>query len=198
MFLLLIPVLAVVFLFSACGHGDKMHKKWSHHPVSVSMIHLKTGDPAGTIKLYRDRHGVVMKADISNVEPGFHGFHMHENPACGDNGSDAGPHYSPHEGKNHAGPYGDSHRGDLPMLYADPSGKISATVLAPKLRMRETFGRSLIIHASSDDYANSPGGARILCGIIEADAQYKKGLHHKEHGHDHEEHGHDHEKHGKI
>jgi Cu-Zn family superoxide dismutase len=44
-------------------------------------------------------------------------------------------------------------------------------VLAPRLKLTDLKGRSLMIHAGGDNHADHPqklggGGARIACGVI--------------------------------
>jgi superoxide dismutase, Cu-Zn family len=45
-------------------------------------------------------------------------------------------------------------------------------VVAPRLKVSDLKGRSLIIHANPDNYSDQPeplggSGARIACGVIE-------------------------------
>ena len=67
------------------------------------------------------------------------------------------------------------HLGDLPVLVANQAGVIRTPVLAPRLRVHDLYGHSLIIHAHGDNYRDHPralggGGARYACGVI------KKGI----------------------
>lgn len=69
------------------------------------------------------------------------------------------------------GPYGKGHLGDLPVLEVDNNGNATLPILAPRLQLNEIKNHSLIIHAGSDNYSDTPlklggGGARIACGII--------------------------------
>jgi len=83
----------------------------------------------------------------------------------------AGGHYDPKNTKAHGEPWGDGHLGDLPALYVDPDGTAVNPVLAPRLRMKNVRGRSLMIHVGGDNHADHPmplggGGARMACGVI--------------------------------
>lgn len=83
----------------------------------------------------------------------------------------AGGHYDPDKSDRHDAPWGTGHRGDLPPLFVDASGKASQPVLAPRLKMAELRGRALIVHAGGDNHADHPaplggGGARMACGVI--------------------------------
>ncbi|MCF8053532.1 MAG: superoxide dismutase family protein [Desulfobacterales bacterium] len=104
---------------------------------------------------------------------------VHENPDCGPLEKDgkrvpglaAGGHFDPQNTGRHEGPYGDGHLGDLPPLYADEHGRATLPVLAPRIKVKDIKGRSLMIHAGGDNYSDHPaklggGGARIACGVV--------------------------------
>ena len=83
----------------------------------------------------------------------------------------AGGHYDPAKTAKHLGPYGEGHVGDLPPLVVDGQGKSVLPVLAPRLKMTDVKGRSLMVHAGGDNFSDQPeplggGGARIGCGIV--------------------------------
>jgi Cu-Zn family superoxide dismutase len=71
------------------------------------------------------------------------------------------------------GPEGHGHMGDLPLLKANADGKVSETVVAPRLKsLDEVKGRALMVHVGGDNYSDKPkplggGGARFACGVIE-------------------------------
>ncbi|MCL2144111.1 MAG: superoxide dismutase [Cu-Zn] SodC [Endomicrobia bacterium] len=137
-------------------------------------------DKIGTVKISDSDKGLVVKAKISGLTPGEHGFHIHQNPSCGSHGADgsagpalaAGGHYDPDNTGKHLGPYGDGHKGDLPFLTADKKGKVNETVTAPRLTVNDIKNRSIMIHQGGDNYSDIPeplggGGARIAIGIIQ-------------------------------
>ena len=71
----------------------------------------------------------------------------------------------------HLGPHGEGHKGDLPALTVDASGKSTKRVVTPHLKLTDAKGRSIMIHAGGDNYSDQPaplggGGARIACGIV--------------------------------
>jgi Cu-Zn family superoxide dismutase len=137
------------------------------------------GAPVGTISAEDTPYGLLLTPDLNGLHPGLHGFHVHENPACGPKKKDgklvpggaAGGHYDPYGTGRHEGPYGEGHLGDLPPVYVDSEGSASVPVLAPRLTTADIKGRSLMIHAGGDNYADHPeklggGGARIACGVV--------------------------------
>ena len=88
----------------------------------------------------------------------------------------AGGHYDPLKTGRHEGPGGNGHAGDLPILYVevDEEGNSEVTthsVVIPKLKLSEIRGRSIMIHAGSDNFSDEPkpnggGDERIACGVI--------------------------------
>jgi len=136
--------------------------------------------PIGTIKLSDSPYGsgVLITPDLSSLPPGLHGFHLHEMASCAPGmkdgktmaGMGAGPHYDPDHTGKHEGPYGSGHLGDLPPLFVDNSGKATLPVLAPRLKLSDFPGHSLMIHAGGDNLSDQPplggGGARIACGVV--------------------------------
>jgi Cu-Zn family superoxide dismutase len=149
----------------------------------VAPMHLTDsagiGRAIGTVKASSSPYGTVLTPDLKDLTPGLHGFHVHQNPDCGPGekggktvpGLAAGGHYDPAGAGRHAGPYGNGHLGDLPSLYVDTNGKAGHPVLAPRLKLSDLKGRSLMIHAGGDNYSDNPkklggGGARMACGVV--------------------------------
>jgi superoxide dismutase, Cu-Zn family len=137
------------------------------------------GKGIGTVTIKITQYGLLFVPELSDLTPGLHGFHVHQNADCAagmkDNkpmaGMAAGGHYDPVGTAKHEGPYGQGHLGDLPALYVGTDGKATLPVLAPRLKMVDLKGRSLMIHAGGDNYSDVPaplggGGARMACGVI--------------------------------
>lgn len=123
--------------------------------------------------------GTKIKVDVSGLPPGPHGFHIHEGNSCAAGEKDgqmipglkAGGHYDPGKTGVHAGPDGKGHAGDLPVLTADPSGKVLAELMSANFTTEEVDGHPVVIHSGGDNYSDAPkpmggGGERIACGII--------------------------------
>lgn len=140
------------------------------------------GESIGTIRVARHEDGVLFEPDLEGLEPGLHGFHLHENPDCRTAQKDgkttpagaAGGHLDPNGTGEHNGPYESGHLGDLPPLYADDNGKVSIHVLAPRLEFGQVVNHALVIHANGDNYSDEPkplggGGARVACGVVAPD-----------------------------
>jgi Cu-Zn family superoxide dismutase len=148
--------------------------------VSVTLVNEQgIGRDIGTITASDSKYGLVLTPQLRDLPPGLHGFHVHEKPDCAHVMKDgkavpalaAGGHYDPANTGKHAGPYGNGHLGDLPALYVAADGTASLPVLAPRLKVADIRGRSLMIHAGGDNYADLPaplggGGARAACGVV--------------------------------
>ncbi len=150
--------------------------------VTVSMFFATDTGPGkaiGTISVTDTPYGAVFTPDLLGFTQGLHGFHVHENADCGPKQKDgkmvpglaAGGHFDPAGSGRHEGPYGNGHLGDLPPLYIDANGGSSLPVLAPRLKVADLKGRSLMVHAGGDNFSDNPeplggGGPRKACGIV--------------------------------
>lgn len=164
---------AMVMLLSGAARADIT--------VPMNMVDEKgVGSAVGQIVISESPYGLVFTPALSGLAPGLHGFHVHENPSCAPMEKDgkmvaalaAGGHYDPTGSKKHGLPWGDGHLGDLPALYVDASGSATNPVLAPRLKLADVKGRSLMIHVGGDNHADHPaplggGGARLACGVIQ-------------------------------
>ena len=61
----------------------------------------------------------------------------------------------------HLGPFG---------MTVDASGNATKAVVAPRLKVSDVEGHSIMIHAGGDNYSDQPaplggGGSRIACGV---------------------------------
>lgn len=125
----------------------------------------------GTITAEDTQFGLLLTPHLSGLPAGTHGFHVHEIASCANKGMAAGGHLDPGKTGKHLGPYStQGHLGDLPVLFVDAQGKASLPVLAPRLKLNDIKGHSLMIHAGGDNYSDTPeklggGGLRIACGV---------------------------------
>lgn len=138
------------------------------------------GQALGDVRVTPNEHGLVFTPNLRGLPGGLHGFHLHQNPSCDPadvNGTHtpagaAGGHYDPQNTGKHGSPWGDGHLGDLPALYVDADGNARQPVLAPRLKEADLKGRSLMVHAGGDNFADHPqplggGGARVACGVFQ-------------------------------
>jgi Cu-Zn family superoxide dismutase len=79
-------------------------------------------------------------------------------------GAAAGGHYDPAGTGRDRGPYAEGARGDLPNLIVEADGTATIPVLAPRPRLEELRGRSVMIHQGADRYGPRLPGAAALTG----------------------------------
>ncbi len=126
----------------------------------------------GNIVASDTKGGLMLVPKLSGLTPGPHGFHVHQNPICDNNGMAAGGHLDPYNMKQHLGPDNQNgHLGDLPVLMVNQKGDANTPVIAPRLNTGLLKGHSLMIHQNGDNYsdipeANGGGGPRIACGVV--------------------------------
>jgi Cu-Zn family superoxide dismutase len=140
-----------------------------------------TGEALGTVVISATKDGATFNLHLHGLPPGPHGFHVHENANCSPTflygvripAGAAGGHFDPDETGKHAGPMGDGHLGDLPVLEVQSDGTATRTLTAPRIKSIDVLrGHSLIIHIGGDNYSDSPsllggGGGRLACGLVE-------------------------------
>ena len=148
--------------------------------VTMNLVNEQgVGKSIGTITITEGPKGLVFTPKLTDLTPGLHGFHVHQNPDCAAGMKDgkqvpglaAGGHYDPAATGKHEGHEGKGHLGDLPVLTVGADGTASTAVTAPRLKMSDVKGRSLMIHAGGDNYSDQPaplggGGARVACGVV--------------------------------
>ena len=118
----------------------------------------------------------LIKGTITGLEPGLHGFHIHEFGDMSDGCKSMGAHYNP-DGVDH-GDINQGHVGDLGNITADKSGIAKFTIRADRVDLlgdRSVVGRGIVVHADEDDLGKGGdaeslktgnAGDRLACGII--------------------------------
>jgi superoxide dismutase, Cu-Zn family len=127
----------------------------------------------GKVTFTKKKGGVEIMAELSGLEPGEHGFHVHEFGDCSmDSGECAGGHFNP-TGAPHGGPDDEErHAGDFGNIKADQSGKATYKRVDKMIKLngpKSIVGRAVIVHAGRDDLKSQPSGdagGRIACGVI--------------------------------
>ncbi len=127
----------------------------------------------GTVKFTKVAGGVHVVADLTNLKPGDHGFHIHEfGDASSTDGAAAGGHFNPAK-ENHGAPTAEHrHEGDLGNIKADASGHATLDYVDTKLSFdgaASIIGHAVVVHANPDDLATQPtgnAGGRVAVGVI--------------------------------
>lgn len=138
-------------------------------PASGSQVH-------GSVKFTQVGNRVKVEGEIAGLNPGRHGFHVHDKGDCSSpDAASAGAHFNP-GGKKHGGADGaERHAGDLGNLTPNEYGKATISVTVDGISVgtgpNGVVGKSVIVHADPDDLKTDPGGNsgdRIGCGAIQA------------------------------
>jgi Cu-Zn family superoxide dismutase len=127
------------------------------------------GQKIGTIKLDDTVFGLMITPQLHNVPAGMHGLAVHDEPFCSNYARAAGGHLDPEHTEQHRGPFrGSGHLGDLPVLTANAHSKVTLPVLAPRLKLSQVVGHSLVMIAGGDAYTDTPDGSqvRLACGVV--------------------------------
>lgn len=131
----------------------------------------------GEIRFTSETAAVQITGQLTGLEPGKHGFHIHEGGQCDMEGDAAGGHLSPDEDP-HGAPSeepGEHHLGDLGNITANEDGTAEINFQDPEIRLARTgpdaiIGKALIVHIGEDDLTSQPSGESgqpVGCGVIE-------------------------------
>lgn len=133
--------------------------------------------------------GTQVEVEVSGLNPGFHGLHVHAVGRCEpgsaapDDPAQTGDFLSAggHLGE---GDHGD-HAGDLPSVYVDASGAGRLVTMTDRFTgtdLYDTDGAALVVHADPDNFAHIPerygapdedtlragdAGDRVACAVLE-------------------------------
>jgi Cu-Zn family superoxide dismutase len=172
-----VSLIALVFLFIGgfATQAQTPEEKSSTPSKAVAVLHPTAGNKvSGTVIFTEVADGVQVRAEITGLTPGNHGFHVHEFGDCSAaDASSAGAHFNPTH-KPHAGPDApERHVGDMGNIQADASGKAKLEYVDHQISLtndeRSVIGRSVVVHAKADDLKSQPAGdsgARVACGVI--------------------------------
>jgi len=180
-------LLLAVGLGALAGMGGPTAGEPAHAQAeqALAVLYTDAGVSVGVVAFTQEEDAVLVRADVANLPPGFHGFHVHTSGVCdaATNFTSAGGHLDHGVGRLPDGGL----PGDLPNLYvqADGTGMLSFRHdRFPVAALLADSGRAVVVHAGPDNFRNIPGrygvtvdqstldtgdaGARIACGVIRA------------------------------
>ncbi|MGG4107675.1 superoxide dismutase family protein [Paenibacillus lautus] len=157
-----VPARTVLNSVNQPVYWDQATRKESMELPKIKLYNA-AGESVGSATLEQINDGVKVKITASDLTPGKHGFHVHENTIKDRDFKSAGGHFNPtdkHHGLKH--PQG-SHVGDMPNLVVGADGTVEAEMIIQhgtleKNQPNSVLGRSLIIHAGEDDEVTDPSG----------------------------------------
>jgi Cu-Zn family superoxide dismutase len=144
----------------------------------IAQCDLKHSDKVeGTILLMQaPGTTTLIKGTVTGLEPGPHGFHVHEFGDMTKGCESMGGHYNP-DGVDH-GDDNEGHVGDLGNITADERGVAKVNIVSNRIDLmgdRSIIGRGVVVHADEDDLGKGGdeeslktgnAGDRLACGVI--------------------------------
>ena len=139
------------------------------------------GSSAGSVVMIAENGVVHVRARLSGLPSGFHGFHVHTAGSCVPPAfTSAGGHFNP------TGAVHPNHAGDMPLLYVAGDGAAFTSFETDRFTIAQLFdadGSAIVVHASPDNHAHIPAdrydpdpdtttlatgdaGSRLACGVL--------------------------------
>lgn len=129
--------------------------------MSVNAVAVIKGDAgvSGTIHFKQNATTgpVTVTGEIKGLEPGEHGFHIHEFGDTTNGCVSAGPHFNVNPSNHHGGPTSQvRHNGDLGNVTANDQGVATVNITDGHISLisgdkLDIKGRSLVVHEKKDD-----------------------------------------------
>jgi len=156
----------------AKNHGHADVKAAPVTKAVASMIPTKGSEVKGWVMFTKLNGKVEVRAELTGLTPGDHGFHIHEFGVWSEDGMASGGHYNPTD-MPHAGHDADQrHVGDLGNITANEDGVATLVLEDTGLKFdgpTSILGRGVVVHEKADDLKSQPSGdagARLAIGVI--------------------------------
>jgi len=155
-------------------------KRRSPKRIPLAVAVFDTSSVKGTFVARSTARGVSITVSFSMLPKGPHGFHIHTaGDLRGEGCQGACAHYHKGQPATHGGPPTEKdrprHTGDLGNIQMPAKGEFHETYHLRGFHIQDLWGRSVIVHADSDDlglgsYDDSKttghSGSRIACAVI--------------------------------
>ncbi|XP_064473649.1 superoxide dismutase [Cu-Zn]-like [Ornithodoros turicata] len=165
---------ALLFVTTAfCAEGKE-------EVITRAVASLTVGTARGVVTFSMDENcgEILVSGNVTGLQPGKHGFHIHMYGDISEGCSGAGSHFNPTK-QNHGAPEDtERHVGDLGNVVADSCGSASFKFYDRLLQFTGTnsiIGRAVVVHENEDDLGRTGhpessktgnAGGRVACGII--------------------------------
>lgn len=140
---------------------------------SAELAPTQGNQARGTVTFEPGDEGLRITAHLEGLQPGVHGFHLHENGDCSaPDASSAGEHWNPTQQPHGSPQAAQRHLGDLGNVTADADGNAHLSTVVSGLGLEaehSVMGRAVVVHARPDDFVTQPSGnagARVACGVV--------------------------------
>src|SRR5687768_13715966 len=130
---------------------------------AVAVLEDASGDAFGAALFTQESPEYVrVEVAVEGLDPGWHGFHIHETGNC----QDSGEHLNG-DGQTHGVSDGadnpDGHDGDMPILFADEAGDAWTVFRIDNFTVEQILddgedgdGSAVVVHEMADNFANIP------------------------------------------
>ena len=115
------------------------------------------GKNIGWVAFTEQNGKVRVSANLKNLTPGFHGFHIHAFGSCAGDADNpftgAGGHFDTEETKH------PNHAGDMPVLHVNQDGTANLMFTTDRFDIADLLvehGTAVIVHSHPDNFSNIP------------------------------------------
>lgn len=149
-------------------------------PIPLAVAVFDTHSVKGCFVARPTARGIAIYVTFSMLPKGLHGFHIHTaGDLRGEGCQGACAHYHKGSSTTHGGPPTETdrprHTGDLGNIQMPAKGTFEETYHLRGISIQDLWGRSVIVHADSDDLGlgghtdskiTGHSGSRIACAVI--------------------------------
>jgi superoxide dismutase, Cu-Zn family len=153
-------------------HDEKKGEAGSITKAVAVLFPTKGSDVKGRVTFTQDGSTIHVRAEISGLSPGDHGFHIHEFGVWSEDGMASGGHFNPAKAPHAGLDSPKRHVGDLGNVTANANGNVTLDLDDHQLSFHgahSIIGRGLVVHEKADDLKTQPtgnAGGRLAVGVI--------------------------------
>jgi superoxide dismutase, Cu-Zn family len=155
----------------AAQHDEKKADSGVTHAIAL-LLPTSGSSVKGKVSFTKAASGIRVRAEISGLTPGEHGFHVHEYGVWSEDGMSSGGHFNPTMEKHAGIDSKKRHVGDLGNITANSNGNATLDVEDAHMSFHgatSIVGRGVVVHEKADDLKSQPAGnagARLAVGVV--------------------------------